>query len=121
MTTKGERKGGLRLDPAVVEWQQDAAPNVAALSKKERRDQERIRVKADLPPEVKRAVTAEAARQETSESQVVAFLVAWGLKCLREGDRELLEAIEQSKAWARALRFKHDLVIPDAWLEEDKK
>ena len=120
-TTKGERKGGLRVDPAVAEWQQGAATNVAALTKKERRDRERVRVKADLPVEVKTAVERVAGEVETSESQIVAFLVAWGLKRLRDGDRELVAALEGAKTWAKALRFKHDLSIPNNWLEEAEK
>ena len=118
MTAKGERKGGLRVDPSVAEWQQGAATNVAALTKKERRDRERVRVKADLPVEVKRAVAQVA---EEAESQLVAFLVAWGLKRLRDGDRELVDALAGAKTWAKALRFKHDLSIPDDWLEEGEK
>lgn len=121
MTTKGERKGGLRVDPAVAEWQQGAATNVAALTKKERRDRQRVRVKADLPVEVKTAVELVAGEAETSESQLVAFLVAWGLKRLRDGDRELVAALEGAKTWAKALRFKHDLTIPDDWLEGGEK
>ena len=86
-TPKGERKGGIHVDPAVAEWQQGAAPNVAALTKKERRDRQRVRVKADLPVEVKTAVERVAGEAETSESQLVAFLVAWGLKRLPRGRR----------------------------------
>lgn len=121
MTTKSERRGGLRVDPAVAEWQQSAPTNVAALTRKERRDRQRVRVKADLPVEVKRAVERVAGEVETSESQLVAFLVAYGLKRLRDGDQGLVAALAGAKTWAQALRFKYDLVIPDGWLEGGEK
>ena len=114
---KGERKGGLRVDPAVAEWQKTAAPNVAADTRKQARDRERVRVKADFPVELKTAVSGEADRLETSDSQLVAFLVAYGLKKLTDGDPTLVEALEGGRVWAKALRFRYDLTIPDDWLE----
>ena len=116
-TPKGERKGGLKVDPAVADWQKTAAPNVAADTKKQGRDRERVRVKADMPVELKEAVSREADRLETSDSQLVAFLVAWGLKELAAGDRDLVKALEGGRVWAKALRFRYDLTIPDDWLE----
>ena len=103
--------GGVRVDPAVAPSQQSAATNVAALSRKQLADRARVRVKADLPVEVKQAVAAEAARLETSESQVVAFLLAWALHELRAGNAELVEALETARVYARALRF---LTIADS-------
>lgn len=117
MTPKGERKGGLKVDPAVEAWQKTAAPNVAADTPKQARDRERVRVKADLPVELKEAVSRAADRLETSDSQLVAFLVAYGLKELTAGDEELVEALMKGRVWAKALRFRYDLTIPDAWLE----
>jgi hypothetical protein len=109
MADKGTRKGGLRVDPAVQEWQEKAVTNVAALTRKQRYDRARVRVKLDVPAEVKAALEEHAGELETSGSQLAAFLLAWAMAELREGNRELAEAIERSKVWARALRFKFDL------------
>jgi len=118
MADKPSRVGGVRVDPAVAAFQQSAATNVAALSRKQLADRARVRVKADLPVEVKQAVAAEAARLETSESQVVAFLLAWALHELRTGNTELVEALETARVYSRALRFLYDLQIPDAFLAD---
>lgn len=118
MADKPSRVGGVRVDPAVAAFQRSAATNVSALSRKQLADRARVRVKADLPVEVKQAVAAEAARLETSESQVVAFLLAWALHELRAGNPELAEALETARVYSRALRFLYDLPIPDAFLAE---
>jgi len=81
-------------------------------------DRARVRVKADLPVEVKQAVAAEAERLETSESQVVAFLLAWALHELHVGNSELTEALETARVYSRALRFLYDLPIPDGFVAE---
>jgi hypothetical protein len=67
---------------------------------------------------VKQAVAAEAARLETSESQVVAFLLAWSLHELHAGNAELVEALETARVYSRALRFIYDLQIPGAFLAD---
>ena len=118
MADKPTRVGGVRIDPAVEAFQRGAATNVAALSRKQLADRARVRVKADLPAEVKQAVAAEAERLETSESQVVAFLLAWALHELRTGNTDLVEALETARVYSRALRFLYDLQIPDAFLAD---
>jgi hypothetical protein len=118
MADKPMRVGGVRVDPAVAAFQRGAATNVAALSRKQLADRARVRVKADLPVAVKQAVAAEAARLETSESQVVAFLLAWSLHELHAGNAELVEALETARVYSRALRFIYDLQIPGAFLAD---
>jgi len=112
------RVGGVRVDPAVAAFQRGAATNVAALSRKQVADRARVRVKADLPVEVKQAVAAEAERLETSESQVVAFLLAWALHELRTANPDLAEALETARIYSRALRFLYNYEIPDAFLAD---
>ncbi len=110
----GQRVGGLRLDPAVVEWQQTAARNMAALTKKQRRDRQRVRIRYDVPPWLKTAVEAVARELDTSDSQAGAFFLAWGLAAYRRGDPELLEALENAKeANHRSPRFVYDLRIEE--------
>ena len=118
MAGKPTRVGGMRVDPAVAAFQRGAATNMAALSRKQLADRARVRVKADLPVAVKQAVAAEAARLETSESQVVAFLLAWALYELHAGNPELVDALETARVYSRALRFLYDLPIPDVFLAD---
>ena len=70
-----KRKSALKaLDPAVVEWQQGAAENKAALSEKQKRDRKRVRLNMDVDAQLK-AVIAEIAsieREDTSLSQAAA-------------------------------------------------
>ena len=78
MGAKGNRAGGLGIDPAVTAWQADAATNIAALTAKQRKDRERVRVKYDLTPQLKAAVEDGAKAEHTSASQLAAFLLTWG-------------------------------------------
>jgi hypothetical protein len=106
------RKGGIRSDPAVTAWRESAVKNTAAMSRKEMADRERVRVKLDVPPAIKARLAAAAAEQETSESQLGAFLLAWGLQALRSDDMTLITTLTQAKTFSHALRFRYDLEIP---------
>ena len=114
MGNNGSRRvGGIQIaDPAVTEWQQTAARNRAALTRKQRQDRERVRVRYDVPPWLKEAVEQVAAELDTSISQAGAFLLAWALDAYRRGDGELLSALEGAKeANHRSPRFVYDLRI----------
>ena len=114
---KQPRKGGLRgLDPAVVAWQERAATNEAALSKKQRYDRERVRVRLDVPPEVLEGLAREAQHLETSQTQLGAFLLAWALFRLHSGDADLAQVLEANRAWSKAINVKYDLVLPESVL-----
>ena len=117
MTTKARRQGGLQIDPAVAKWQDTAALNLAALSKKQRRDRERVRVKYDILPEMKAAIEAEAKEIDTSASQVAAFLLAWALKEYAAGNADLRQAVRDAMMTARTLKFAHNLTIPEEWMK----
>lgn len=115
---KGERRGGLRIDPAVREWQQGAARNEAALTRRQRYDRERVRVRLDVPPAVAQGLEREAATWETSQSQLGAFLLGWALTKLHSGDDdELGVAIDGARRWSKAINVKFDLEIPGAAAE----
>jgi hypothetical protein len=120
ITTKNQRVGGLAtqtIDPAVVQWVVAAAENKAALSKKQRQDRQRVRVKYDLPPWLKQSIEALANDDQfdTSASQAAAFLLAYGVHRLRCGDQELRNALMAAKEPARTLQFSWNLVIPEEW------
>ena len=112
MAAKPARQGGLRIDPAVGEWQKGAALNRATRTGKEKRDAGRVRVRVDVPPAVKRAVEVEAEKLQTGESQVASFLLAWALAELRGGNVGLARLLESCTLLARTLRFEYALEIP---------
>lgn len=116
MTTKAKRQGGLQIDPAVAKWQEEAVENLAALSKKQRRDRERVRVKYDILPEMKLAIETEAKLVDTSASQLAAFLLAWALKEYAAGNSDLRQAVRDARMAARTLKFSYNLTIPEGWV-----
>jgi len=109
-----ERRGGLQLDPAVEEWRAEAADNPARLTKKQREDRARTRVRYDVPAWLKAAVEDVAAGQETSASQAAALLLAWSLKLYRDRDPALLDAFFDNRKPSRTLRFEYNVNIPRA-------
>lgn len=119
MTTKAKRQGGLQIDPAVAQWQEEAAQNLAALSKKQRRDRDRVRVKYDVLPEMKTAIEAEAKQIDTSASQFAAFLLAWALREYAAGNVDLRQGLRDAKMTARTLKFAYNLTIPEGWVRRE--
>jgi len=107
-----KRVGGLGTDPAVEEYQQQAALNVAALSKKEQAERQRVRVYYDVPEWLKKAGEKAAKEEGTSASQLGAFLLAWAQRLYWHDDEELLRALEKSKQPSRSLRFAWNVEIP---------
>lgn len=108
---KRNRVGGLKLDPAVLAWQKRAAENKSALTQKQKKDRQRVRVKYDLEPELKSRIEQAAAAEGTSASQFAAFLLDWVMaRWQAEGpDDELHELVYQAKTPSRSLRFEWDL------------
>jgi hypothetical protein len=113
MKDKPQRVGGLRVDPGVTEFQEKAATNVAALSARQRRDRQRVRVKYDLSATLKQRIEQAATGEHTSASQMAAFLLWWAVG--QYEDREspngqaLAELLGQARTPARAVRFAWDL------------
>lgn len=115
-----KRIGGLnggngRLDPAVADWVTTAAINHAALTRKQRKDRRRCRLLLDVPEALKEAVRREADNQDSSISQVAAFLLAFALAELRGGNRALADAMYGAKCPSRTLQFSWELEIPEEW------
>lgn len=112
-----ERVGGLRLDPAVAEWQRTAATNKAALTKKQRRDRERVRVRLDMSPGLKKRLEKAAAEEGTSASQLGTFLLAWVMKHWEDEEseigRELREMVFEAKVPSRSMQIEWNLEIED--------
>jgi len=103
-----QRKGGLKIDPDVKAWQKNAATNKAALTKKQRRDGARVRVKYDLPPELKAAIEVAAKDYGTSASQFAGWLLLWAImKC---NERPPMTA-------SHSPFFDYDVVLPVEWLD----
>lgn len=116
MAAKRVRKGGIGIDPATAAWQETAAPNLAAMSAKQRKDRERVRVKYDLDPALKAAIETAGRAEGTSASQLAAFLLAWAMKEYHAGNAELRSALDAGKADARTPRVAYNLDTPSRWL-----
>lgn len=108
------RVGGLKLDPAVAAWQKQAATNTAALTRKQKSDRVRVRVKYDLDPKLKSIIEAEAKKAHTSASQMAAFLLAYAVHHL--GDEELQSALRDGTSPSNTMKFEFNLDSPENWL-----
>ncbi|MBN2389924.1 MAG: hypothetical protein JXR84_04330 [Anaerolineae bacterium] len=121
----GERKrvGGLsaNLDPAIAEWQKQAAENPATVSKKRRRDRERVRIFVDITPGLKAALESIAGwekGEDTSVSQATEMLLIFAARAYGARDGELLRAFRDRKSHARTPRFSWNVEVPEEWDRE---
>jgi acyl-CoA reductase-like NAD-dependent aldehyde dehydrogenase len=110
------RVGGLRVDPQTKEWMDSAAENTAALTKKQKKDRQRVRLRIDCEryPWLKDAVEAAAEHHSTSASQMAAFLLAWGMRLWMEDNADLLDELLSNLNESKTLRFDRNLDIPRA-------
>jgi hypothetical protein len=123
MTQKNkQRVGGFNMrgsvDPAALAQLKDSSvPNRAAMTAKQKRDRKRKRVMYDIDPVIKDVVQHIAKREDTSASQFVEMLVAYGLRTYLRGDEELLGAMALSdRERSRTPRFYWNLRIPAEWM-----
>lgn len=120
----GERKrvGGLAtLDPAVQQWQAQAAENPATVTAKRRKDRQRVRIFVDITPELKAALESIAGwehGEDTSVSQATELLLTWAALAYGRGERDLRRAFREGKTHARTPKFSWNVTIPDEWETE---
>ncbi len=113
-----KRKGGIKVDPAVLAFQQRAALNTATLTPKQRADRQRrsLQVKLDLAsPSRKLLLEWIAEREKTSMSQAGNLLLAWAMREYLRGEAEICEAFEEGKSPARTPRFEWNVYEPENW------
>lgn len=92
---KRKRIDPLANDTDTLSWLQDAKPNRAAMSKRQRYESKRVRVRLDVPLAVKETLALLAGKLGTSSSQAGALLLAWGLLQYQGGDRGIHRGIEK--------------------------
>lgn len=85
------------------------------MTKKQRADRVRVRVKYDIDPELKRVIEVEARRQGTSASQLAAFLLAFSVTEARKGNAEIRQALAEGRSPSNNMRFDWNLDAPEAW------
>lgn len=114
-----KRKGGLRqVDKAVLAFQQAAATNPGALTKKQKADRKRKtrQVKLDLSSAQRKALLEQIAEREgTSVSQAGNLLLAWAMRGYLQSDGEIWEAFEEGRRPARSPRFEWNVREPEEW------
>lgn len=116
-----QRVGGLakaNVDPAVADWLKDAQTNRAALTKKQKADRKRVRVKYDLSPELKSVIEREAKRIGTSASQLAAFLLEFAMKEARGGNAEIKAALADGRTPSATMKFEWNLDAPKSWRDD---
>lgn len=107
-----QRKGGLRQDPEVEQWLATAADNPASLTKKQRQDRQRVRVRYDVPQWLKDAIHKIAQDNTTSDSQAGALLLAYAVRKYFDNDTELVDAFFANCEPSNTLRFDTNIAIP---------
>jgi NADPH-dependent glutamate synthase beta subunit-like oxidoreductase len=105
----------VNLDPAVASMLKGASENRSALTRKQKTDRKRIRVKYDLDPALKGAIEREAKRIGTSASQYAAFLLEFAAKEARAGNAEIIEAVANGKSESATMKFEWNLDSPKSW------
>jgi len=108
-----QRVGGLRADPEVLAWQEQAATNIGALTKKQRQDRKRVRVKYDVSAQLKDRVEAAAKAEGTSASQLAGFLLEWAMTHWEDEESEigrvLRDLVDEAKIPSRSMRIEWNL------------
>lgn len=93
-------------DPATLAaLGKDAVTNRAALTSKQQRDTKRVRVRLDVPQTIKDTLATVAASEQTSTSQLGAFLLAWSLTLYLESDKKLCNLLQASTYFSRSPRI----------------
>lgn len=115
-----ERKGGLRVDPAVAAFQKAAAVNPGTVTRKQRKDRARTRIHVDVDAELKAALEQVAGweHEDTSLSQVCELLLAYGLRAYVQEERAVRGAFREARSPARTPRFGWNVEIPAVWFRE---
>jgi len=115
-----KRIGGLSgpVDPAVMQWQAQAAENPATVSAKRRKDRARTRIHIDVDAATKIALETAALAEDTSLSQVCELLLAYGLHTYIGRLNGIRDALRTDRTPARTPRFGWNVAIPAAWLSE---
>ncbi|HUX76965.1 MAG TPA: hypothetical protein VMY40_10040 [Anaerolineae bacterium] len=113
MTKRGERKGGLQVDLDVERQLEQAVPNRAAQTWRQRYDADRVRVRVDVPEWVKGRLGELADHYGTSATQLGAFALAWWVLEHERGNEDLREVLADSLEVSRALRISRDVSLEE--------
>ena len=90
----------------VATWQQEQTKKLAP---PEPPEPERVRLRLDVPQWLRDAAIASAEAEDTSISQLAAFLLAYGLALYQDGDPDLAELLQASKTLSRNIRWGHGI------------
>ena len=76
-------------------------------------DRERVRLRLDAPAWLKAEIEKEAKSRQMSISNLAGFLLAYALTLYRDGDPELLAALEAATTEITSLRWSYAVVLDD--------
>jgi len=114
MAKRNKRVGGLnRADPDVQKQLEDAMPNRATQTWRQRYDADRVRIRIDVPGWLKEAMAELADRYGTSATQLGAFALAWWLLEHERGNEDLHQVLQGSLELSRALRIARNVSLEE--------
>lgn len=106
MTRRPDRRGGIRVDPAIQRLMDDAASNRATRTPRQLRDAERVRLRLDVPSAVKTRLAARAAEYHVSMSNLGAALLWYALLSSDDPTHPIHAALDAASTIARSLRHE---------------
>jgi len=114
MARNALEQGNEAAGETVKGWQEQATkPEEKKLEPPKSKEPDRVRLHFDVPGWVREGVIAAAKAEDTSISQIGAFLLAYALQLYRDGDRELIELLQGSKTLARSLQWGRGIDLAD--------
>lgn len=100
-------------DAGLIESITGLTPAATYQQRKAQADQERVRLRVDVPAWLKASIEAESKSARISMSQLGAFLLAYALKAYKAGDPDLVAMLEGAKYDITHLRWSHGLDLSD--------
>lgn len=100
-----------QTDPAVADWISNAATNKAARTNKQKLDANRVRIRLDVPERLKQLLAQAAEMQNTSTTQLGAFLLCSALIEYYSDEPWLHEWLDNSQRTSRSIRHDVDLSL----------
>jgi len=108
------RQNGEAPEDITKKWgKAEAKPLTVADSGKAKPETRRVRLRLDVPGWLRAETIHAASAEDTSISQLAAFLLAYSLALYEDGDRELLDQLQAAKSLSQSLRWGHDLDVAD--------
>jgi hypothetical protein len=105
-------QGGKNPSDTVRDWQVQQAKKLEP-ARHGQDEPERVRLRLDVPAWLREKTIRVADAEDTSISQIGAFLLAYALQLYEHRDPTLIELLQNSKTFARSLQWGHAIDLTD--------